>query len=625
MPMYDPKFSVKQMYDNYGSSRSTPASRSASAGKQAAASMKSAGIGGLGGRATTSSAQRIQDSFRDMRESSRTSGGTSVVAQDNNPNRDEFENKSTLQKLKEKAINLFESFGAEEPEALIVDNKRVYQGPLFRGYDPTTRIGDFGGEYGKQQYLFGQESLGIFGPGIKTTRSPTPPFLPPSTINMFGVNTDNPRLNTFGVERKSFRGPDPLELSVSPDVPANMDPLTRGLSQAMIPDPVVPTADYKTQAGDTLFSIQKTLKENGINTTVEEIAEINDIGLDGIFGIKPGTELKLPMPNTDAAPKEVKAALEKLTPITMEEEKSLVEQLADYTKYMKDKVAEELGIDVETDQETLNKAAGLGAKQKITTDNTKDNITAYQNKLNSLGFYSGSADGAYGKRTKNGIKMYQQRNGLTVTGEMNEETAKRLNSGNSIVPTSTTVGNLTVSTAYRDEIDPSQLVIATDFNANIPKANGVEVVLPPVVFNAGPGNQHYDAAVKYIELVKDFFESKGYGEYKIRGSNVSGGQAGLRRSNDGSGQRGRGNTIHTEPFFSSDTKAVNIVNENKEEFFDLYIQAFGNTTGAILTAPHGKISDEDKQDRGAVNSILGAETDLGDETITHIMKKYGNK
>ena len=208
---------------------------------------------------------------------------------------------------------------------------------------------------------------------------------------------------------------------------------------------------------------------------------------------------------------------------------------------------------------------------------------------------------------------------------MNEETAKRLNSGNSIVPTSTTVGNLTVSTAYRDEIDPNQLVISTDFNANIPKANGVEVVLPPAVFNAGPGNQHYDAAVKYIELVKDFFESKGYGEYKIRGSNVAGGQAGLRRSNDGSGQRGRGNTIHTEPFFSSDTKAVNIVNENKEEFFDLYIQAFGNTTGAILTAPHGKISDENKQDRGAVNSIVGAETDLGDETITHIMKKYGNK
>ena len=99
----------------------------------------------------------------------------------------------------------------------------------------------------------------------------------------------------------------------------------------------------------------------------------------------------------------------------------------------------------------------------------------------------------------------------------------------------------------------------------------------------------------------------------------------MRRSNDGSGQRGRANTIHTEPFFSSDTKAVNIVAANKEEFFDLYIQAFGNTTGAILTAPHGKISDEDKQDRGAVNSIVGAETDLGDETITHIINKYGNK
>ena len=44
--------------------------------QQAAASMLSVGIGGLGGKAITSSAQRIQDSFREMRENSRTSGST---------------------------------------------------------------------------------------------------------------------------------------------------------------------------------------------------------------------------------------------------------------------------------------------------------------------------------------------------------------------------------------------------------------------------------------------------------------------------------------------------------------------------------------------------------------------
>ena len=279
--MYDPKFSVKQMYDNYGSSRSTPKTN---ANKQAADSMRSAGIGGLGGRATTSSAQRIQDSFRDMRESSRTSGGTSVVAQDNNPNRDEFENKSTLQKLKEKAINLFESFGADEPEALIVDNKRVYQGPLFRGYDPTTRIGQFGGEYGKKNYLFGIEKLGV----QTYPRTDVSPFLPPSTINMFGVNTDNPRLNTFGINRDSTQPPNMADLSVSPDVPANMDPLTRGLSQAMLPILDEPTAPYTIRDGDTLSEIAEMT-----GTTVEELAEINNI--EKVDEIDAGVVIDIPI------------------------------------------------------------------------------------------------------------------------------------------------------------------------------------------------------------------------------------------------------------------------------------------------------------------------------------------
>lgn len=281
MPMYDPKFSVKQMYDNYGSSRSTPKTN---ANKQAADSMRSAGIGGLGGRATTSSAQRIQDSFRDMRESSRTSGGTSVVAQDNNPNRDELENKSTLQKLKEKTINLFESFGADEPEALIVDNKRVYQGPLFRGYDPTTRIGQFGGEYGKKNYLFGIEKLGI----PTYPRTDVSPFLPPSTINMFGVNTDNPRLNTFGVNRGSTQPPNMADLSVSPEAPANMDPLTRSLSQAMLPTPSEPTAPYTIRDGDTLSEIAEMT-----GTTVEELAEINNI--EKVDEIDAGAVIDIPI------------------------------------------------------------------------------------------------------------------------------------------------------------------------------------------------------------------------------------------------------------------------------------------------------------------------------------------
>ena len=172
--MYDPKFSQKQMYDQYGKSRE---SSKPNPGKQFADSMKAGG----GGR-NMSGIGAKPPSF----------GG----GQDNNPNRDESENKSTVAKVYEKAVDFFQSFGADEPKDVIVDGKRVYQGPAFRGYDPTTRIGNFGGEYGKKNYFLGMESFPTY------PRTDVSPTLPPSTINIFGTNTDNPRLNMFGVNRR---------------------------------------------------------------------------------------------------------------------------------------------------------------------------------------------------------------------------------------------------------------------------------------------------------------------------------------------------------------------------------------------------------------------------------------
>ena len=240
--MYDPKFSQKQMYDQYGRSRNTTTSKP-NPGKQFADSMKAGG----GGR-NMSGIGAKPPSF----------GG----GQDNNPNRDESENKSTVAKVFEKTVDLFKSFGADEPKDVIVDGKRVYQGPAFRGYDPTTRIGDFGGEYGKKNYFLGMESFPTY------PRTDVSPTLPPSTINMFGTNTDNPRLNMFGVERGSFRDPDPLELSVSPEVPSNMDAKTRALSQGIIPTEV----DYTIKKGDTLSEIAQ---DRG--TTVQVLQQLNNI------------------------------------------------------------------------------------------------------------------------------------------------------------------------------------------------------------------------------------------------------------------------------------------------------------------------------------------------------------
>ena len=255
---YDPKFTQKQMYDQYGSSRETTK-------KADPKPSRSSGFGGMG----SDPAEQFGGSPTrgiGAKPPSNTFGG----GQDNNPNRDEYENKSTIDKVKEKAVDLFKSFGAKEPEALIVDGKRVYQGPLFSGYDPTVRIGPFGGDAGKKQYRLGMPILGEVSPSYP---SPTLPS-----------GSNNPTLNMFGVRRGFTGGTDMPDLSVSPEAPANMDPLTRVLSQAMLPTEV----NYTIQDGDTLSEIAKDA-----DTTVEELKELNNI--ENIDEIDAGANLKIPV------------------------------------------------------------------------------------------------------------------------------------------------------------------------------------------------------------------------------------------------------------------------------------------------------------------------------------------
>ena len=259
--MYDPKFSVKQMYDQYGSSRT-------STKKADPKPPKSSGFSGMG----SDPAERFGGSpTRGLGSKPRTFGG----GQDNNPNKDEYESKSAVAKLYDRAVTMLRNFGADEPEDVIVDGKRVYQGPLFRGYDPTTSIGDFGGESGKKQYLFGMPSLGEVTP-----RSPTPPTLPPADTN--------PTLNMFGVTRGFARDPDPLlppDTMVQPKEPEGLMGVPRGLAKAYA-RPM--TAAYEIQSGDTLSEIAKAT-----GTTVNELAALNQIS--DVDVIEAGADIQIPI------------------------------------------------------------------------------------------------------------------------------------------------------------------------------------------------------------------------------------------------------------------------------------------------------------------------------------------
>ena len=268
--MYDPKFTQKQMYEQYGKSLTNKK-------KADPKPPSSSGFSGMG----ADPAERFGGSpTRGLGAKTRTFGG----GQDNNPNRDEAESRGVVARVYERAVTRFRNFGASKPDDVIVDGKKVYQGPAFRGFTPTIPTQNFGGEYGKKSYFGGM------GPNFGMTNYPradVSPTLPPSTINIFGVNTDNPRLNMFGVRRGFTQPPSSPELPTSPDEPANVDAITRALAQGMRPEPTVidgePVSTIEVKPGQTLFDIRDAYNESTLSKdkkiTVEDIRRFNNISL----------------------------------------------------------------------------------------------------------------------------------------------------------------------------------------------------------------------------------------------------------------------------------------------------------------------------------------------------------
>lgn len=447
--MYDPKFTQKEMYDQYGSSRETTKTKP-NPGKQFADTMKAGG----GGRNTSGIGAK--------RPPSNTFGG----GQDNNPNRDEFENKSTIDKLKEKAVNLFESLGADKPEALIVDGKRVYQGPLFSGYDPTVRIGQFGGDAGKKNYFLGIEKLGI----PTYPRTDVSPTLPPSTINMFGVNTDNPRLNMFGVNRGFTGGPEGLQAAPTMTQPASpatarSAAMTAGINR-ILKEVVAPNSkEYKIKKGDTLSRI--AVREG---VTVDDLVKIN--GIEDKNKIYAGDSIIIPKPE------EVEQAKEFVLRVStrgdemerFEGEVDLTDpqrQFYQSTVPEKDREYAEEGGFLENNPHTRQGIMVPQGQQNISTINLPESellklvqldnpnattedirqgkakelktkskqigseiIRDMQQDLTDLGYRPNGVDGIYGGGTQRAIRKFQKSVGLAVTGKPDVQTQRALKNMN---------------------------------------------------------------------------------------------------------------------------------------------------------------------------------------------------
>lgn len=384
------------MYDQYGSSRT-------STKKADPKPSRSSGFGGMGpdpAERFGGSPTRGLGSKPDYSSSAYDSGGA-----DNNPNRDAAESMGVVKKVLDRAVTRFRNFGASEPEDVIVDGKRVYKGPLFRGFDPTTSIGDFGGEYGKKQYLLGMPILG------EVTKSPTPPTLPPADTN--------PTLNMFGVTRGFARDPSPF-LPPDPMVQPKTGINTYAEMKKSIDKTLegVVSVDYTIKRGDTLSEIAQ---DRG--TTVDVLLKMNDIKEEDKDTIFAGEKLKVP-------PKKAKTYKDIVDDLYVSSNQIMSDAYDPQRQYYQSQVPMDQRI---FEPEDMSGFGGMGPDPSTgrgIMSPDYDTVEKAQERLNDLGYTTLVGplvvDGVLGKGTARQLRKFQATAGIPITGKLDEATQKAL-------------------------------------------------------------------------------------------------------------------------------------------------------------------------------------------------------
>ena len=123
------------------------------------------------------------------------------------------------------------------------------------------------------------------------------------------------------------------------------------------------------------------------------------------------------------------------------------------------------------DFQVENKLVGDGIVGPATWSVLLDKVIKVQNKLNSLNFTAGTADGVYGLNTKNAVIRFQSVNGLVMDGVVTPRTRQKLFDPNppdnySGIASSTSLGAL----------NPYVASLAQQF-LNLCTANGIKVAM----------------------------------------------------------------------------------------------------------------------------------------------------
>jgi peptidoglycan hydrolase-like protein with peptidoglycan-binding domain len=78
---------------------------------------------------------------------------------------------------------------------------------------------------------------------------------------------------------------------------------------------------------------------------------------------------------------------------------------------------------------SASSASGYQFTELLTVGSEDAQVTALQEKLSSLGFYSGPVTGFYGSLTEAAVMKYQTAHGIDATGYVGPSTRAALNAG----------------------------------------------------------------------------------------------------------------------------------------------------------------------------------------------------
>lgn len=289
--MYDPKFSIKQMYDQYGSSRSSSSSTTTTAGPR-----------GYTRKSTPAPTPKqrtdrgyVPTNIAAPKSTSRTDRTAPPRAVDYSKGlgsrafKPETEELSTWEKVKSAFTNTMEKFGIfDEPDTTTTPDAVYKDGNLF---SPEPYIPDTSRFKGDTQLTDMTPAILKDYASIYKREGDISPTLP--------TGTDNPILNVFGVERgftRSPAGPQEAPTMEQPEMPDTFrDSIQKAVASALVPRR--DTKEYTIKAGDTLSEIAE--REG---TTVKALADMNGIPESDVDMIRAGETLKIP------AKKEIRAS-----------------------------------------------------------------------------------------------------------------------------------------------------------------------------------------------------------------------------------------------------------------------------------------------------------------------------